>query len=451
MRRLIVLTACLCWPALARASAADAFGLGSEESSVCGASAARVHDFSAGYYNPAGLVGATRPEASLGVLGFGSQLRIRNGGFERTAPISDPVGIVLGAATPIPFGGALADRVYVGIALYIVPGSIVHVISHAPDQPFFPLYDNRTQRLIVLPSLAARLARGWSIGLGFNYLAGLGGRVSAAEGATRAIEARVDESIFSHLAVNAGVRWQESARLALALVYRQEFGVPFRTVSRNTVAGQPIDLDVDAEELFTPHELVLGGALALPKRLLASLDLQWSHWSGWRGPYVTVTSQLPLVGGLDARPPSVGFNDTFSLRAGLEWTALERARLALKLRGGYGFETQAAPASQPGVTNLLDGPKHRLALGGGVRVRVLDGALRVDAHGQLDILQPTTLRKTVAPAGSHPDPSAALSDEVPDDPARPETQGTQISNPGYPSVSGSGFVWALGLTVTVER
>jgi hypothetical protein len=450
VRRIVAMLVCLAAPAMAHASAADAIGLGSEESGVCGASAARVHDFSAGWYNPAGLALA-RTEATVGVVGFGSQLKITNGDFTRTQPIADPVGIVLGASTPIPFGGVLRERLYVGIALFIVPSGIVRVISHAPDQPFYPLYDNRTQRLMVLPTLAARLGYGFTLGITFNYLAGLDGRVSAAEGATRAIEARVDESIAAHLGVNVGVRWQQSRRLAVALVYRQEYGVPFRTVSRNAVAGQPIDLDVDAVELFAPHELVLGGALLLPKNVLASLDLQWSHWSGWRGPFVTVTSQLPLVGALDAKPPPVAFTDTFSFRAGVEWTAFEHARVALKLRGGYGFETQAAPSSQPGVTNLLDGPKHRLAVGAGVRLRVQNVALRVDGHGQLDIVQPETLTKKIAPAGSHPDPSSALADEVPDDPAKPATLGTQISNPGYPSISGGGFVWALGLTLTVER
>ena len=49
----------------ARASTPDVFGLGSEESAVCGASAARVHDFSAGYYDPAGLTLVEKPEVSI--------------------------------------------------------------------------------------------------------------------------------------------------------------------------------------------------------------------------------------------------------------------------------------------------------------------------------------------------------------------------------------------------
>src|SRR5205809_740608 len=103
--RLSVVLGLLAVQATAWASTADVFGLGSEEAAVCGASAARVHDFSAGYYDPAGLTQVLRPEASFGVLGFGSQLGFRDGAGSHEAPMSDPVGILIGAATPIPFTG----------------------------------------------------------------------------------------------------------------------------------------------------------------------------------------------------------------------------------------------------------------------------------------------------------------------------------------------------------
>jgi long-subunit fatty acid transport protein len=326
----------------------------------------------------------------------------------------------------------LEERIYIAIAL-VIPDALVRIISHAPDTPFYPLYDNRTQRLVVLPSLAVRLPRGVSLGIGFNYLAGLGGQIAASDGATRAIEARVDENIFSHMGVNAGIRWQATRDFAAALVYRQEFSVPFRTISRNTVAGQPINLDIDAEGLYTPHQLVLGGALRL-RRLLFSLDLQWSHWSGWKGPYVAVDSELPLVGAIAARPPRVPFNDTVGVRGGIELMAMERKYSWLKLRAGYAFESQAAPADQPGVTNLLDGHKHKLAAGGGLRFQFFSAWVRGDLHGTLDIVQPHTLHKQVD----------ALRDE---DASAP---GIQISNPGYPEIGSGGVVWALGFTITVE-
>ena len=77
---------------------------------MCGASAARVHDFSAGYYNPAGLTLARTPEASFGVLGFGSQLHDRERRPHAPRPSAIRSASSIGAATPIPFGGVLRDR-----------------------------------------------------------------------------------------------------------------------------------------------------------------------------------------------------------------------------------------------------------------------------------------------------------------------------------------------------
>jgi long-subunit fatty acid transport protein len=383
LRTGVVLALTVLIAASATASEPEVFGLGSEESAVAGASAARVHDFSAGYYDPAGLTLARRPEASIGVVGFGSRLPLPDGSnFHMT----DRVGILVGAATPVPFTGPLEDRLFVGVALHLLPDTIVRVIARTPDQAFYPLYDNRTQRLVVLPAVAARLWRGFSVGIAFNYLAGLDGNVAATEGATRALEARVDEQIYSKLAVNAGVRWQLRRQLALALVYRQAFGVPFRTVARNDIAGQPIDLDVDAEELYTPHTIVAGAAWRVRPSLLLSLDVAWLHWSDWRGPYVTVTSELPLVGGIATLPPRVPFNDSAAVRAGVDWTTLVRGAWATSLRGGYAFESSPLP-SAPAGTQLLDGHKHHLTIGLGARVAVFGGELRFDVHGALQIVQ----------------------------------------------------------------
>ena len=434
----------------ARASAPDVFGLGAEESSVAGASAARVHDFSAGHYNPAGLTLTHHAEVSFGFYGFGSKLAIRTPTDERTYGMTDPMGILVGGVAPVPFIGALAEGVFLGFALHLLTDSVVRIRAHAPSEVFYPLFDNRTQRMVILPSLAVKLPAGVSLGIAFNYLAGLDGRVDAGEGATRAIEARVDEAITSVLAINAGLRWQATRGFAAALVYRQQFSVPFRTVTRNQVAGQPINLDVEAEGLFTPHELVLGFALKLPFNVTGSLDLQWSHWSAWRGPFVTVTSELPLVGAIDAQPPHVSFSDTFGVRGGLEWLAVERKYSSLSFRGGYAFQSQATPSVQPGVTNLLDGNQHRLAAGGGLRFEIFGGHIRADLHGQLDLVEPTTLHKTVAPKGQKVASTDGLNDEVADDPARPATLGTQTSNPGYPQVTGGGLTWLFGFTITVE-
>ena len=443
--------AAVCAAGKASASAPEVFGFGSEQAALVGAVAARVNDFSSAFYNPAGLTGVRAPEASFGVLGFGSLLSIDQQQHRRQ-PIAEPIGIVIGAAAPLPLRSFLRDRLFFGIGLYVVPDAVVRVIAHAPDEPFFPYYDNRTQRLVVLPSLAVRIGGGFSAGLALNYLAGLDGKVTATEGLTRAIEPRVDEHIFATARVNLGARWQSPReRVAVALCYRQRFSVPFRTVAQNRVAGQPLDLSIEAEGLFTPDELVGGTAVRVLPWLRLSADLTVSLWSGWRGPYVTVVSNLPIVGSLSAPPPVLGYRDVVSLRLGGEAERVLSPSWRLLVRAGYGFETSPLPAEQPGVTNLLDGPKHFFGLGAGVRVARGGVRMRIDAHGQLHVMQAVTLTKQIAPPGTRQDPATALRDERPDDPNHPETLGVQVSNPGYPSITGGGAVWSAGVTLTVER
>lgn len=424
---------------VARASGPEVVGLGSRESALAGASTARAGDFSAAHYNPAGLAAVRSPEATVGLVGFGSTLTATLGdGTRRTMEIADPLLLLVGGATPLPLGGPLAERLYVGIALAIPPAGLVRVIAEAPDAPQFALYNNRTQRLVVLPALAARLGP-VSLGVGVNYLAGLAGRVSGAPGPDRALEARVDEAIGARAAVHVGLRARATRALTLGIVYRQEFSVPFATTANTRVAGQPIDLDVRAQALFTPHTLVAGGALALPWwRVVLSLDVGWAHWSAWRGPFVAVESALPLVGDIVAPPPRVRADDTAIVRGGLEWTAVERRFTKLQLRGGYGFESRAVSPAQPGVTNLLDGHKHRLAAGMGIVFPLGPLTVRGDGHGTLELLQPETIEKRAVPAGTTPRPPAdeALVEDQP--------------NPGWPRIRGEGLVWAFGLTITVQ-
>jgi long-chain fatty acid transport protein len=440
--------AVLAMPRAARASAPELFGFSSEDGALAGAVSARASGYSAAFYNPAGLTRTTSREFSLGVLGYASRLQIDG----RTQPIEDPAGIVIGAAGPLPLRSFLEKRIYVGIALYVDPSAVVRVIARAPDEPFFPYYDNRTQRLVVLPALAVRIGWGLSAGVALNYLAGLQGQVEASEGYTRAVEPRVDEAIFATARVHAGLLWQSPKdRVSAALVYRQRFSVPFTTETRNHVAGEPLDIAIDAEGLYTPDEIVVGGAVRPLPSLRLSADFTASLWSGWHGPFVTVTSDLPIVGSLSAPPPTLHYSDAYSVRIGAEWRRDVAKEVSLRLRAGYGFETSPIPRDQGGVTNLLDGFKHFVGFGIGLRFTHGPLAFRLDAHGQVHAMQSVTLDKRIAPAGTNPDPATSLRDEQPDDPNHPATLGVQVSNPGWPRITGGGAVFAAGLTFTVER
>jgi long-chain fatty acid transport protein len=455
-RLVLSLAALLALVALPRARAhanpAEVFGFGSRQAGMGGAAAARVDDFSSVYYNPAGLAASRGKHVAFGLLGAASHLSINDRAYE----LSEPFGFSFGATAPAPLGGVLKDRLFVGVGMYMLPTTLVRVIARLPSEPFYPWYDNRTQRIVILPGLAVRVNERFNLGVALDVLAGLGGQVVAGEGPTRALDARVDEEIPTNAALHAGFQGQLYPGLAIAFAYRGEFGVPFTTISQTTVAGEPIDLAIKAKGLYTPHTFVLGFSWKNPMVDLA-LDGQWALWSQYPGPFVAVDSELPLVGPLSGILPDVPWKDSFGARLGAEKLMPLEGGGSWALRGGYGFETSPVPAQQPGVTNLLDGPKHTVSAGVGFRFAVGEAGagqprkhLRIDVHAQAQLVGRRTLRKVVAAAGENPAPFDALRDEVVDDASEPSTQGIQVSNPGYPSIRSGGEVFSGGLTMELE-
>lgn len=414
----------------ARANPIDVFGLTSQRAGQANTGVAAADDASALYYDPAGLVASPGGELVLGTLGAYSNLAI-NGQRVRLA---DPVGFQLAVRAPLPLGGALADRIAVGVGLHLLPRSVARIIAPAPDQAFYPYYGDRLSRIVVLPGAAVRLGGGLSIGGAVNVLAGLSGSIYAAEGATRAIEARVDERVPTVARAIAGVHYQLSNTLRLGAVYRQRFEIPFSTSAQTMIAGEPIDLDLRASGQFTPHQVGLGISWT-SEAFAAAFDLGWAKWSGYPGPYVRVDSRLPLVGPVPGQTPEVPFDDTFSARAGLESVTTE----GLVYRGGYALESSPVPRNQQGVTNLLDGTKHTVAFGGGYVWR----KLRLDAHVQIQLVSTRRSTKAIYDGTGTYDPYTSLRDEDND------LAGTQISNPGYPSIKSGGEVFSAGMTLEV--
>jgi long-chain fatty acid transport protein len=426
----------------AQASPADVFGLGSRQTAQAGAGVASVDDMAAPLVNPAGLARSRGKRLTLGAQGAFANLKIN----DRRTGLSDPVGGIFGLTAPAPLGGPLADRIHVGLAMYLLPRTIARIVARFPDEPFYPYYQGRTERLVIVPGVGVRVAPGVDVGLAANFLAGLGGALEASEGATRALDARVDEKVPGVARIIAGVAWQPLDALRVAAVFRQRFDVPFATRAKTEVAGEPIDLDLRASGQFSPTQVAAGVAW-LTEVATVSFDLTYARWSTYAGPFVAVKSELPLVGPLAAELPAVPWKDTFGARLGAEAPLGTRA----VLRGGYGFETSPVPAVQHGVTNLLDGPHHVVGAGlgwswdrgGGKRVRV-------DLHLQAQLVQPRTLRKVVLAPGEDAGSFDGLRDEVTDVASDPATQGAQISNPGYPRIDSGGQVYSGGLTMEVE-
>jgi len=440
-----------------RANSAEIFGVGSKTSAMGDAATALVSGPTAAYYNPAGLANGNRAQLHFSTLAYKGWLKVRSDNHS----IENPYEFALGLTVAVPFKGKLHHRIWLGMLLIAHPDILARVISHLPTDPFYPYFDNRTQRLVLIPGLAFRLLdskrRGrLTLGLGANVFAGLTGVIIGEEGASRSLEARVSEGLSGIFRVVAGLRYTWRW-LNLGFAYRQQFSMPFKTDSFNFVAGGDLNLNVDAQGLFTPHTFVLGMAVKSQKGLSVALDLSYALWSLWRGPFVDVTSVLPLVGNLVGDTPQVEFKDVFAVRVGAEYRVSLPRKLVLPLRVGVGFETSPVP-DQPGRTNLLDGHKLMFSLGGGLDLgRLLKRRVWVDVHLRLHVLVPRTIRKKISvsaeecPATAPPlGPDQALSDEVPCDRTDDTTLGLQISNPGYPYLKVRGFVLSGGFSLGMD-
>lgn len=441
----------------ARADSPSLFGLSSRWAGMADAAVSLADDFAAAFYNPAGLAMAPRGRFHAGVMAYGARLRLPQG----TAGIDNPAEVLAGITFPFPFKGKLKNRFWMGFSFALHPEIITRVKAHLPTDVFYPYYDNRSQRITFLPGLAVRLLDHprWgvlTVGVSLNAFAGLDGTVVGIEGASRALEARVSEELPTIIRVNGGVMFRVSD-FHVGVAYRQQFDMEFATRSINHVAGTDLNLDIKAHALFDPHTFVFGAAWT-PGRWRLAVDVGYSLWRFYKGPYVQVDSLLPLVGDLTGDTPDIPFSDAVAVRVGLEHAFVLPRTMTLALRGGFGFESTPVP-EQHGRTNMLDGHRLTVSLGTGLDLgKVARKRMWVDLHVRTQFLLPRHMTKEVfspdpecpAPPSGSVDPDRYLLDERPCDRTDPTTLGIQISNPGYPSVKSSGWVLSAGLTLGVE-
>jgi hypothetical protein len=421
----------------ARAGTFDVLGFGPAGVAEVGARAARADDGTATFYNPGGLG-----------LGHGVRLELTpTGGISalsaqgKTLPLTDPFGFSLAFDATIPFTGVLKDRIRVGFGGYLPPSGAFHLTAHPSTEPIFPYYDNRTQRLVLLPAVAVRVLDQLGVGVGFNVLAGVSGPATVDLGASGAPEPRLALTAATSVAVNAGVRFDPSPRAHLALAFRQRFAGPAVVDSTAAIAGVPLSVSVGTHSaLFDPTTVVAAAGLDLG-RASVELDASYAAWSAYHGPWVSVQAMLPGVNVVSALPGRVA-RDVVSLRGAATYSFRVLTSSEVVLRAGVGFEPSMLSSAQQGPQNLVDGDKLLVGLGVSFSVRVLSATLRFGASGNVQrvfgyeqdkracLVAPCPPDTVVGPDASHP------------------SQG--IDNPGYPRLSGGGAFVALGAGIGVD-
>jgi long-subunit fatty acid transport protein len=407
----------------ARANPVDTYGLGSRGTAMGGAQAADVSDFSANYYNPAGLARATGVELSIGYVRADAFL-YTNGHNNGVDPVKGLVGGVVapGKLFRVPFA--------FGVGLFLPDSSLSRVLALPQDQPRWQLYDNN-DRIYVSANLAVSPWPWLQVGGGVTFLAATQGTLSISGSAalldptSSQLRHEVDADLTAVRYPEVGARVALSDRVALALVYRGEYsenldlsavlhGDLKLSALGGTLTTAYYSIVTNSVDSFLPQQGVLGSSFKVTRDLTANLDLTYVNWSATPPPVAALDVKLnipPPVGGWPAGivPPTtptptrilpINMMDTVVPHLGVEWRAFDQPKWQGFLRGGYEFDKSPLP-EQTGQTNYIDRDRHAFSLGLGVRlvhlIPELPGDVRIDGHAQLsELFQGTTLKTNPA-------------------------------------------------------
>lgn len=412
-------------PALARASSEDIFGYGARSGAMGAVGTAVGLGYEAVYANPALLSLSRDRELTLGFVGAHFDLRAG-----ARLPYDALRGSVIGATLPLPFGGALKDRVVIGLGFFtpfdlIVRGRILY-----PETPQFLLAD-RTQTVAVQAGVGVDVGHGIRIGGGVAALAALTGSVIVATDASGRVGTVVEDTLVASYGPIVGASYDFGDGFRVGLVFRGELVGRFNVVIQVRDLGGIVvpPLNISGVAQYDPWQIGLEVA-RVKGPLRVAVGATFKRWSAYPGP-VEATVRCPEkdpatgepFGSCGALVPApVDYSDTVTPRVGVEHDLAFRPGVTGRVRGGYFFELSPAP-EQTGEANLFDNSRSVVTLGYGVELSAPLPPVSLDLFGQMHFLHPRTHEKSA--------------DVSPD-------------NKGAPSIETSGFVAVGGATAGVK-
>ena len=416
----------------AAAQPMDTYGMGSRSIALGGAVTADVEDFSANYYNPAGLARGEHVRVAVGWFGAHHELQIDD--FDSNV---DPVhGITAGLVVP---GNIDGFRFAFGVGVHLNDDRISRTRSLPRARPRWEFYDNRPHRTYLAAHLAIRPWDWLLIGGGISFLS-YSRNVLSIRGYIDVLRpdvgSRVEHEVAADLTTirypQVGIQIVPIPELSFGVVYRGEFAL---SSSLEAEVGTPGDMSTtrllvgdiaipgyfnlvsESVNAFVPQQLSVGASWQPIPELRISAELTWVNWSAYQSPIGTSdiilsirvppeladTIMVPdMISG--SQPIAANFEDRFVPRIGVEGIAAREHGLEVTVRGGAFYESTPVP-QQRGVANLVDTDRVALSLGSGLRLDelrpLIDGWLSFDLHLQWSILPERTTAKAspVDPVG----------------------------------------------------
>ena len=385
---------------------------------MAGAHTAIADDYSAVWYNPAGLTLTTGLDFGVGLGFVRADLERLDGVVVGPDPDGDERGLTGDVVPRIRDDGGVMGGVAIGVTRGVGLGFAVYLPSadhlakletHSQREPSYTLYDARPERLVLLAALGVEPFDGVRIGAGVNVLFGPQGKVEMYMPLAGGGEANAELALTFRPRVSPyfGVLVDITARVRAGLVYREE------------LRHGELDLDVEADTgllalaasiesvvFHAPRQVTLGGSWSLTDRLLVDIDATWQQWSHFSDASIAGRAEVEGAGiEIDFRDVvPTGFRDTWAARAGVEYAlarldALTWAKaFEVTGRAGYGHVPSPVP-EQDGITNYLDSDVHLTTVGAGVALvdpLAAGRTFMLDLHLQIRFLSRRTHRKAAA-------------------------------------------------------
>ncbi|HHH36463.1 MAG TPA: hypothetical protein ENK48_06505 [Gammaproteobacteria bacterium] len=228
------------------------------------------------------------------------------------------------------------------------------------------------------PTLAVKLASGWSLALGLDYMRALNQAENAVDqSALGAPDGRMEmEADGGGWGYNLGLLYRPGGAFSFGIAYRsgikvdQKGNLKLKDIApplQGLFGGARYRTDVRTSVDF-PALVDIGIAWRPASRWIIDVDAEWGGWSSFRKATLDLKDEVPAAGLVDSTVRQ-DWRDAWAYKTGVDYQVNAR----LSLRAGYAFLNTPVPEATLTPANP-DADQHNLSLGLGWR----DGPWAVD-------------------------------------------------------------------------
>ncbi len=396
-----IVLVCLPFPATTVANLQEVSGISPKATAMGNAFSAIGDDFSAAYYNPAGLAQLDYHKMTVGYLYCHPDLTQRllsNPDAVNARNRIDFRSLVFGTVVDLStIFDTRGHNLVLGLATTVGDNFKVAWRTHDynPKVPQFIRYGNYTNRAHIYSAIGLEIRKDMLyLGAGINFWQDIPAtsiKLKMNLKDSKIVSRDIDIDGQSEVSPIIGILFKPTKWLSCAYTYRDEWAQKLPTnlteiVLLNEKEILPVHLTFTAKDYFLPWNMTAGIAIRPDERLLLSLDVTYYHWSDfdqpmWQGMYPE-------------------WDDTVVPRFGAEYRISED----ILVRGGYYYEPSPVPDQRSFPSNYLDFNKHVFSAGVGLALKRLPlvGELpltykvEIDAFGQYQLLEDHTQIKETA-------------------------------------------------------